>query len=180
MVTYIALLRGINVGGKNKLPMKDLTMLLNGLGLDSVRTYIQSGNVVFQSVQEDTAHLSREISAAINRQFGFEPLILLLRLEEFAAAVAANPFPDAAAEPKSLHFFFLSANPENPNLDAIGQLKAESEEFQLLGNVFYLYAPEGIGRSRLAASAERLIGVPVTARNWRSVTSILDLAAEEK
>ena len=176
MNTYIALLRGINVGGRNILPMKALAALLEALGCQNVKTYIQSGNVVFQSEEEDTARLASAISAAVTEHYGFEPHVLLLALEELEKAMTLNPFPEAEAEPKTLHLNFLAATPPNPDLEALATLKKENEGFQLIGNVFYLYAPDGIGRSKLAANAERLLGVAMTGRNWRTVSKVMEMA----
>jgi uncharacterized protein (DUF1697 family) len=178
MRTYIALFRGINVGGKNLLPMSELKALLEKLDLQNVKTYIQSGNVVFRGQEEDAARLSGQISAAIKKSHGFEPETLLLRIEDMQKAIDSNPFPEAEAEPKSLHLNFLAAAPEQPDLQALESLKKENERFELKGTVFYLHAPDGIGRSKLAANAERLLGVPMTGRNWRTVSKIMDMAKE--
>ena len=97
-------------------------------------------------------------------------------VETLREAMAANPFPDGPAEPKTLHLYFLAEPAGAVDWDAINALKAESEEVTLIGNVFYLYAPKGIGRSKLAAKVEKLLGVPTTARNWRSCTKIEALA----
>jgi uncharacterized protein (DUF1697 family) len=176
MNTYIALLRGINVGGNNKLPMRELVTLLEALGLQGVKTYIQSGNVVFQSERTDTAQLSQEITAAIGQRYGFAPYVLLLDLKSFQAAAAANPFPEAEAAPKSLHLFFMDACPQSPNLEALERIKAPNERFQLIDKVFYLHAPDGIGRSKLAEQMGKGWGVNITARNWRTVSEVLTIA----
>lgn len=178
MNTYIALLRGINVGGNNKLPMRELVTVLEGLGLAKVKTYIQSGNVIFQSSRTDRAALSQEISAAIGKSHGFAPAILLLGIQELQAAVIANPFPEGEDEPKSLHLFFMDAVPQNPDWDALEQLKAKSERFALIDKVFYLHAPDGIGRSKLAEKFGRGWKVNITARNWRTVRQIMTMALE--
>jgi uncharacterized protein (DUF1697 family) len=176
MHTYIALLRGINVGGSNLLPMADLKSLLADLGLQNVRTYIQSGNAVFESDDADAALIADRIGAAIRERRGFEPAVLVLAAEGLAQVVAANPFPEAEADPKALHLYFLTAVPAQPDLAALEALKADGEEFALQGRVFYLFAPAGIGRCKLAEKVERLLGVPATARNWRTVTQIIALA----
>ncbi len=178
MQTWIALLRGINVGGKNLLPMKNLVALLEELGCSQVKTYIQSGNAVFRSEEQDASLLSNTISGKIKSHHGFQPQVILLTLKEVEKAIAANPFPEAEDEPKTLHLFFLAAPPDDPDLEGLEELRAESERFELTKNVFYLHAPKGIGRSKLAANAERLIGVPVTARNWRSIQKIVEMARE--
>jgi uncharacterized protein (DUF1697 family) len=176
MKTFIALFRGINVGGKNSLPMKELVSLLEGLGCESIRTYIQSGNAVFESKEKDASRLSNKIRVEIKKRRGFEPYVLLLGLEEMEKAIAGNPFPET--KPKSLHIGFLASAPTNPDLKALEGLKKKSERFFLKDKVFYLYAPEGVGRSKLAASAEKSLGVSMTDRNWRTVCKIRDLVKE--
>jgi uncharacterized protein (DUF1697 family) len=176
MVTYLALFRGINVGGTGILPMKELVGILESLDFGDVRTYIQSGNVVFTGPRDDPVRISKRICAEIGKQFGFEPEILLLEPGELKQSIDGNPFPEAESEPKTLHLFFLQSVPENPDLEAAEQLKRDSERFALAGNVFYLHAPEGIGRSKLAGKVEKLLGVAATGRNWRTVTSIMALA----
>jgi len=173
METFILLLRGINVGGHHKLPMKALKALLEELGLINVQTYIQSGNVVCQSEETDRGGLAQRITAAITDSFGFAPEVFLLDLALLQDAVAANPFPEGEAEPKSLHLFFLDGVPKNPNLDALAAIRAENERFALIGQVFYLHAPDGIGRSKLAERVGRGWGVSITARNWRTVSTLL-------
>ncbi len=178
MNTFIALLRGINVGGKNSLPMKDLVVVLEGIGARNIKTYIQSGNVVFRSVEKDFSKLSKKLTAEVKKRRGFEPHVLILPLDAMDEAIARNPFPDAESEPSSLHLGFLAATPKNPDLGKLESLKKRSERFRLVGSVFYLHAPEGIGRSKLAAGAEKLLGVPMTDRNWRTVCKIRELANE--
>jgi uncharacterized protein (DUF1697 family) len=178
MNTFVALLRGINVGGRNSLPMKDLVVILEGIGARNVKTYAQSGNAVFQSAEEDLSQLSKKLTAEIKKHRGFEPHVLILRLDAIEEAMAHNPFPEAEAEPSSLHLGFLAAVPKNPDLGKLDSLKKESERFRLIGSVFYLHAPEGVGRSKLAAGSEKLLGVPMTDRNWRTVCKIRELASE--
>ena len=176
MKTYIALFRGINVGGNNILPMKELVVVLENLGADSVKTYIQSGNAVFQHESENVSGLSSRISAAIKESHGFEPRVLLLDLVEMEKAMASNPFPAAESEPKTLHLYFLASAPQNPDLKMLDSLKKADEQFKLIDNVFYLHAPDGIGRSKLAERAEKALGVAATARNWRTVSKIMAMA----
>ena len=176
MGVHIALFRGINVRGNNVLRMDELKALLEGLGLRDVRTYIQSGNVVFRSMDGDVARLAGEIGAAIAARHGFTPEVLLLSIDELRAAIAANPFREAEATPKSLHLGFLAAAPDAPDLAALERAREASERFAIRERIFYLHAPDGIGRSRLANNAERLLGVPLTSRNWRTVCAIMALA----
>jgi len=178
MNTYIALFRGINVGGKNSLPMKELLALLENIGAREIRTYIQSGNAVFQSAEKNPSQLSKQLAAEIKKRHGFEPYVLILELDAIKKVMAKNPFPEAEADPSNLHLGFLASTPKSPDLEKLGSLKKESERFHLSDNVFYLHAPEGVGRSKLAASTEKLLGVPMTDRNWRTVCKIRELAEE--
>lgn len=174
MEFWVALFRGINVGGRNRLPMKSLVAIFDQLGCTNVKTFIQSGNAVFQSPSLTEQALERKIQAAVNQKHGFEPAIMLFPAELFVAAAVANPFPDAELEPKTLHLFFLGAQVTAVDDEKIEELKNATERYQIVDNVFYLHAPDGIGRSKLAAGVERCLGVPVTARNWRTVTKITE------
>jgi uncharacterized protein (DUF1697 family) len=113
---------------------------------------------------------------AIETSHGFRPEVMLLEVGELQSAMAANPFPEAESEPKTLHLYFLASEPENADLQVLESVRRESEGFQLQGKVFYLQAPEGIGRSKLAARVERSLGVAVTARNWRTLSKIWAMA----
>lgn len=174
MNTYIALFRGINIGGKNLLPMKELVGYFEAAGCSNVRSYIQSGNVVFDSRKKfggkDVAGIAGQVLAAK----GFEPKIMLLTQQDLLAAVQNNPFPTDVG--KALHFLFLESVPKQPDLVRLESIKAGSEAFVLRDKVFYLYAPDGIGRSKLVASVERLLGVPVTGRNWNTVSKLMEMA----
>ena len=176
MNVYIAFFRAINVGGKNPLPMKSLIAILEGMGAAKVKTYIQSGNAVFLSAEESPAQLSNQLAAEIKKHHGFEPLTLVLGLQALRKACANNPFPEAEADPQSLHLGFLAAKPQRPDVDKLSSLKRTSERFHLGDGVFYLHAPDGVGKSKLAASAEKLLGVPMTDRNWRTVCKVMELA----
>ena len=178
MKIYVALFRGINVGGKNILPMKELVAVLQDLGARNVKTYIQSGNAVFESEEKNLVRLSKKISAEIQKRRGFAPYVLLLELADIEKAIAKNPFLDAENNPQSLHVGFLAGAPQNPDLKALDSRKKGSERFHLIDSVFYLQAPEGVGRSKLAANAEKLLGVPMTDRNWSTVCKILEMAKE--
>ncbi len=178
MKTYIALFRGINVGGNNVLPMKDLVALLENIGSQNVKTYIQSGNAVFQNKEENASLLSNRIRAAIKKSHGFEPQVLLLKPEEIERAVESNPFPEAESEPKTLHVHFLASMPKNADLGALESIKSDRERFALKDGVFYLHAPDGIGRSKLAANTEKLLGVAITGRNWRTVCKVMAMAKQ--
>ena len=156
--------------------MRGLVTLLESIGARNVRTYIQSGNAVFQSGQQDVSLLSRKIGAAVEKGHGFAPRVLVMKAERLEKAVRDNPFPGAESEPKNLHLYFLASSPERPDLDALESVRAVGERFVLEADVFYLHTPDGLGRSRLAAGVEKLLGVPATARNWRTVCRVLEMA----
>ncbi|HVJ87816.1 MAG TPA: DUF1697 domain-containing protein [Caulifigura sp.] len=174
----IALLRGINVGGKAIVPMRTLVDCLEELGYDDVRTYIQSGNAVFRSPKKLTAKSAEAITAAVQTACGVDPHVQLLTLAELESVIEGNPFRDGVDDPSRLHVFFLASEPKSPKLEAVETLKAPTERCRLTPRAFYLHAPEGIGRSKLAAALERLLGVPTTARNWRTVEKIREMAGE--
>jgi uncharacterized protein (DUF1697 family) len=176
MNTYIALFRGINVGGKNILPMKEIVGILEEMGCEKVRTYIQSGNVVFKSKKRHTNTMGDEISSQVLKRYGFEPKVLLLDIAELQDAIKHNPFN--TEDGKALHFFFLNSHPKNPDLEKLMAFKLKSEEFKLIKKIFYLYAPERIGHSKLAAKVEQNMGVPVTARNWNTIRKLISIAEE--
>ena len=172
MKTWIALLRGINVGGRHIVPMKELVKLMEARGFVGVKTYIQSGNVVFRSPsrQED------EIGALIEEHFGFRPSVFVLSKDELQRAAAQNPYPPDAG--KAVHFFFLEEEPGSMDRDLLESLKAESEAFSLVEKVFYLYAPEGIGRSKLAEKLHKAFpGATMTARNLNTIHKLLDMVS---
>ena len=176
MKPFIALFRGINVGGNNLLPMKDLKKILESLGCSEVTTYIQSGNALFRHPAKTSADLSREIAMAIEKRCGFRPELLILRPHELSKIVDANPFSEADLNPSSLHVTFLASKPEKPELKLLDSIKRDSERFLLRGKAFYLHAPDGIGRSKLAARTERALGVAGTSRNMRTISKIMEIA----
>jgi uncharacterized protein (DUF1697 family) len=172
MKTWIALFRGINVGGNNILPMAELRNDLESLKLTNVRTYIQSGNVVFDSTAKTTSSLTKKIGVRIEKQHGFRPHLILLDREGLLAAIESNPFPLAVSNPKTLHFGFLAEPATNPDIKVINNAKSSTERYKLTDRVFYLHAPDGIGRSKLAANAGKYLGVVMTARNYRTVDKL--------
>lgn len=170
MNTYVVLLRGINVGGKNLLPMKELKALLENHsiennGFKNVRTYIQSGNILLESSSNPEA----EISAIINTNFGFQPKVLILTKEAFFSAVSNNPYPEF--EGKFVHFYFCKNTPEldSKKLEAV---ISETERYELIDNVLYIHAPDGIARSKLIVNIEKCLGVSATGRNLNTVTKL--------
>ncbi|UAA39252.1 DUF1697 domain-containing protein [Paraneptunicella aestuarii] len=167
MDTYILLLRGINVGGKNLIPMKELKSLLLKQGFQNVTTYIQSGNVVFSSNSAP-----KDLKRSIGDAFGFEPELMLLKREEFEKIVSLCPF--SSDDGKSIHFYICAETPRL-NQDKLASYIANDEEYQVIDKVFYLHAPSGIGRSKLVANIERCLGVKSTGRNLNTMLKLQGL-----
>lgn len=173
----VLLLRGVNVAGANRLPMPEFRALLEELGLARVETHLQSGNAVFDD--PGVAGLEDKIATAMRQRFGFAPAQIYLDAATHAAIVAACPYKaEAAADPTSVHVWYLAkvAKPDQMLLKGL----AKTERFNLTERALYLHAPDGIARSALVDRLERALGVPCTARNWRSVQAIaamLDAAA---
>ncbi|MFI9804424.1 DUF1697 domain-containing protein [Streptomyces sp. NPDC052301] len=182
MTTYAALLRGINVGGSRKLPMAELRTLLSGLGHTGVRTHLQSGQAVFATERGDEESLGAELSRAVEERFGF-PVDVIVRDHTYLKAVADNcPFPAAGLEARQLHVTYFSAPVTEDRFAAIDQAAHLPEEFRLGDRCLYLYAPDGVGRSKLAEALSRpssTRGVIATSRNWNTVVKLVELTAPE-
>ncbi len=178
MPRYAALLRGINVGGRNKVAMADLRELASALGHADVATYIQSGNLVFSSAEPDPAALADEFEREIAARLGVRPAVVVISARELAAVIAANPFPDET-NPRCLHAIF-----RRDEIDAAGirAVAAAVEKFRAAGGqddaaaggrVVYLRTPDGLGRSDLAAALSRPAAAGGTARNWATVARLM-------
>ena len=176
MRKWILLIRGINVGGKNILPMDALVRDLNSLDLHHVKTYIQSGNAVFHASSKSSTALGKKISSRLEARHGFRPHVLVLSADELRSAMERNPFPEAEGKPSTLHLLFLDSPATTADMNALTSARSSTERFKLDGRVFYFHAPDGVGRSKLAANAERHLGVKATGRNWRTVTKLSALA----
>lgn len=171
--TLILLLRGINVGGPTRsLPMKELISILEALDCTDIKTYIQSGNLVLKASRQVIATLAEKLSQIIAEAKGFSPQILIRSQAEFYQAIANNPFPEATSDPSLLHLGFLLETPSHPDLETLQSLTIGEEKIQLVGTCFYHYAAKGYGRSKVAEKAEKLLGVPMTDRNWNTVMKL--------
>jgi uncharacterized protein (DUF1697 family) len=174
-VRYVALLRGINVGGKTKVPMATLREICASAGCDDVVTYIQSGNVVLDSAQK-AEELQSTLEAAIAAEFGFKPAVMVRAAKEMAAVVDRNPFPDA--EEKALHVGFLHAAPAAATKKCLSAIDCNPEQLAVVRREIYLQLPDGMGRAKLPVQMERCLRpTPITVRNWRTVTKLVELAA---
>lgn len=173
---WIGLFRGINVGGNNKLPMKELAARMVAGGLTDVKTYIASGNVVFRAAGKETT-LAAKIENIVEEGFGFRPPVFVLSPKKLATVIANNPFKDAEHQGKAQHVFFLAAPATSIDRALLDGLKIESEAYALTDDAFYLYAPEGIGRSKLAEKIERAVKARMTARNLNTVLQLETMVA---
>jgi len=176
--TYAALLRGINVGGSRKVPMADLRTLMEGLGHDGVRSYLQSGQAVFTADHGDEESLAAELAGAIEERFGFA-VDVIVRDHAYLRAVVENcPFPAAELEAKQLHVTYFSAPVDEDRYAEIDRAAYLPEDFRLGDRALYLYVPDGLGRSKLAEhlSKPRLNkGVIATSRNWNTVVKLVEM-----
>jgi len=163
----VILLRGINVGGHGKLPMKELCRMLEGLGASRPRSYIQSGNVVVEGEID-----ARAVEAAIEAAKGFRPQVMVISAEAFKGIAAQTPFVEP--EGKLVHIWFATSA-FTFDQGTADNLRAESEALYIGDRAIYLHAPNGIGRSKLAEKIERLAGVPCTARNMNTVRKLLEM-----
>jgi uncharacterized protein (DUF1697 family) len=184
--THVALLRGINLGGRNKVAMADLREVVTSLGHTDVATYIQSGNVLFSTVETDTTALAATLERAIAEKLAVRPRVVVLSREELAQVVRDTPYPDEP-NPKNVHAVFLGAEPGPDELESLAAAqrkaaaKGSRDTAQVVGRTLFLHTPDGFGRSELAAllaggkGGAKAIGANGTARNWATVTKLLTL-----
>jgi uncharacterized protein (DUF1697 family) len=180
--THVALLRGINVGGRNRVAMAALREVVEGLGHTGVATYIQSGNVVFTSAEADPATLAAALERAVADQLGVRPRVVVLSCEQLTQVVAANPFP-GEPNPRLVHALFWNGPPGTEELAAVAAAQRQAreegsrDEARVVGTTLYLHTPDGYGRSELAARLARIGGgrtaATATARNWATVRKLL-------
>ncbi|MFD4901701.1 DUF1697 domain-containing protein [Streptomyces sp. NPDC058411] len=178
---YAALLRGINVSGHRRVPMAELRTLLGELGHEDIATHLQSGNAVFRSASDDEGELAAGLERAIQEHFGF-PVDCLVRSGAYLAAVAdACPFPAAELEAKQLHVTYVDKPLDAARFASLDADAFRPEEFRLGDRALYLYAPEGLGRSKLAVALGRPAltrGLVATSRNWNTVVKLVEMTRD--
>ncbi|MFF4245795.1 DUF1697 domain-containing protein [Streptomyces sp. NPDC001822] len=178
---YAALLRGVNVSGHRRVPMAELRTLLGELGHEDVATYLQSGNAVFRSAAGDENTLAAGIERAIEERFGF-PVDVLVRTGAYLADVADGcPFPAAELEPKQLHVTYFDRSVDDSRFAPLDAAAFRPEEFRLGDRALYLYAPDGLGRSKLAVALGRPAfnrGLVATSRNWNTVVRLVEMTRD--
>jgi uncharacterized protein (DUF1697 family) len=190
MASHVALLRGINVGGRNKVPMAELREVVTSLGHTGVTTYIQSGNVLFTTPEDDTAKLASALEAAITETFGLSSSVVVLSRDGLARILDSNPYTEEP-NPKLVHVVFLNTELPPDLLDRIkaaqsaAAAKGSRDTFTAIGPALFVHTPDGFGTSELAVALFRIIGTPgkagiaATARNWVTATKLLSLCEEK-
>jgi uncharacterized protein (DUF1697 family) len=176
VTTYLAMLRGINVGGHAKVPMAELRATFLDLGYDDVATYIQSGNVLF-GASDGAATVHAAVEAALESRFGLALAVVLRSRAQLGAVVKANPLTRAGRDPAKLHVTFLSAPPPSSRVNALDPRGFLPDEFEVSGREVYLHCPDGYGRTKLNNTfLERKLGGPATTRSWKTVMTLVQMA----
>jgi uncharacterized protein (DUF1697 family) len=174
--THVALLRGINVGGKNKLPMKELTAMFTAAGCSGVASYIQSGNVIFTASKNLAGKVPGVVSAAIEKQFGFQTRLVLRTLEQMRRVASGNPFLVEGVDEKLLSVMFLADSPAPEHVEKLDPLRGHPDAFGVVGDEIYLHTPTGLADTKLTnAYFDSKLKTTCTFRNWRTVLKLLEL-----
>src|ERR1700732_549408 len=178
MPVVISMLRGVNVGGHNKIKMDALRALCESLKLRDPRTYVQSGNVVFRTEERDLGRLAKRLESEIERSFGFRPDVIFRTTAELRKAIARNPFAlRRGIEPSRLLVIFLANDPGQEARDQVLTIKTDPEELRIDGREIYIYYPNGLARPKLSWTViEKTLKTRGTGRNWNSVTKLLEMA----
>jgi len=178
MMTYISILRGINLAGHNPIKMDELKKLFADLGFTHIQTYIQSGNLIYQQRKTDTKKLSELIKNKIKRQFGFDVPVVTLTIDELKKIAVLNPFSkDKTKDSSFFHVTFLADKPEPENLNKIRDYSYQNDEFRLIDKAIYLYCPNGYGITKLSNSFfENKLKLTATTRNWKTTNELISIA----
>ncbi len=180
MPVYISMLRGINVGGKI-IRMAELKGLYESIGFSDVTTYIQSGNVVFKSKENDPSVVSAAIVRAVEKKFGYRVTVVIRQTKELAAVIRKNPYiGKRGVDEKRLHVTFLEAKPAPALVKALEHLTAKSkDEYKVIGAEVFLHCPDGYGKTLLSNTFfEKYLKVAATTRNWNTVLALRSMAVD--
>ena len=180
MPVYVALLRGINLGGHKLIKMERLRASLGALGFEQVKTYIQSGNIVFNATKISDNALSTKIADKIQSDFGHSVAVIVRTADEIKRAIANNPFlKNPGVDPTKLHVMFLSEPPAPSTLERLGTLVVKPDEFRSLGKELYFYLPNGVAESVVMKKPiDRVLAVTTTMRNWKTTNTIGAMCAD--
>ena len=175
---FVALFSGINVGGNRIVKMAELRAFFEELGFTDVASYVQSGNVVFRAKKGDAVTQTKKLEGAFEKEWGFHSRIMVRDLGWFERLVGENPYPEVAGDPTKLHAYTLEREPTADEIARLAEKCTGPESFEVKGDVLYLKAPDGLGKSAFANILPRVLKVPGTARNWRSVLALLEMAGK--
>jgi len=180
MPVYIALLRGINVSGQKKIKMAELRSLMENHGYQAVKTYIQSGNIIFDHSPIDPSILETQIATLIHTHYGFEVAVLVKKPSALSDALVQNPFKEREdVETKRLYLTFLAEKPEMDRLEALKTVDYNPEEYVIIGKNLYFYSPHGYGRAKMNNNFfEQKLKVKATTRNWRTINKLVEMSQD--
>jgi uncharacterized protein (DUF1697 family) len=177
-MTHLALLRGINVGGKNSLPMKELAQMFSAAGCTKVRTFIQSGNVIFEA-PGGAPRIAEVVTAKIEKKFGYRIPVIIRSSEQLLATIRCNPFLKAGVDEKWLHVYFLAHSPSARGISSLDPARSAPDAFHLRGQEIYLHLPNGMARTKLTnAYFDSKLSTICTARNWATVLKLAAMMTE--
>lgn len=178
MKTYISLLRGINIGGHKKIKMDSLRDGFSSLGYTNIKTYIQSGNILFCSKEEDKTKLEREISSMIMDKYGFDVPVLVLNSDDLNEVITNNPFANSINHKKEfIHITFISNEVKEINYKEIESKKESEDEYKIINKAIYLYLPKGYGNTKIHSNFfEKLLKTQATTRNWKTCLELLEMS----
>jgi len=178
MVVMISMLRGVNVGGHNRISMDALRALYESLGMEDAQTYVQSGNVVFKTKEHDAVKLATKIQNGIQKKLACKPEVILRSVAELEDVTAKSPFAKRRdVEPSKLLVLFLAGKPSSEGREKVLAIKANPEQLHMRGREVYIYFPNGMGKTKLPwTRIEKILGTLGTGRNWNSVTKLLEIA----
>ncbi|PLP61089.1 hypothetical protein CYK37_01990 [Mesorhizobium loti] len=178
MSGFVALFSGINVGGNRIVKMAELRAFFEELGFTDVASYVQSGNVVFCSAKGDATTLTQMLEQAFQQRWGFHSRIMVRDAAWFAQLVAGNPYPEVVEDPTKLHAMALEREPSSEEAGRLAEKCTGPERFEVKGDVLYLHAPDGLGKSKFAEILPRTLKVPGTTRNWRSILALAEMIGQ--
>lgn len=180
MQTYISILRGINVSGRNMIKMDALRTLYETLDFKNIKTYIQSGNVVFYTTSKNPKELEKKIASQIKKEFGFDIPVMVKEIKELTTVFTKNPFITKRKEDiTKLHVTFLSETPKDDVIDKIKEGPYGEDEFFVIDNVVYLFCPNGYGNTKLNNTFfESKFKVIATTRNWKTISELVNIAEQ--
>lgn len=174
--TYVALLRGINVGGKNKLPMADLVAMFIDAGCTGVRSYIQSGNVIFKASKSVALKVPAFVAARIEQQFGFKTRLVLRTVEQMRDVVRNNPLRAEGVDETLLSVMFLADMPDPRHVEGLDPQRSAPDSYVVLGDAIFAHTPTGLAKTKLTnAYFDSRLKTICTGRNWRTVVTLLEL-----